>query len=168
MLQKACIKIVARTIHTYLFFLYIYSPVLPQNKVILQAFTNCMHGYYHEHNMHPSNVMRTWKSVHSIDSSMSKLFEFTNLFVFFFALRLDDFIMYYFLWGLYLVKTVNCPLVLLTCHNQELLFTCPHRPLRFKKIRKTTTTVFLISKTVVPNPYSHSITFNPQSCAHLS
>ena len=35
-------------------------------------------------------------------------------------------------------------------------------------LRTTTITVFLISNTVVPNPYSHSATFNPQSFAPLS
>ena len=43
-----------------------------------------------------------------------------------------------------------------------------HRPLCFKKIEATTTTVFLISNTVVPNPYSHSTAFDPQSFATLS
>ena len=57
----------------------------------------------------------------------------------------DDFIMYYFLEGPWIVKIVNCfcPLVLSTCHNWELLISRPHWPLCFKKIRKTTTTVFL-------------------------
>ena len=44
----------------------------------------------------------------------------------------------------------------------QLLITCPHKPLCFKKIR-TTTIAFLIFNTVVPNPYSHSTAFNPQS-----
>ena len=34
-LQKACIKIVGRAIYTYLFFLYIHTPVLLQNKKLL-------------------------------------------------------------------------------------------------------------------------------------
>ena len=38
----------------------------------------------------------------------------------------------------------------------------PHKPLCFKKIKANTTKAFLISSTVVPNPYSHSTTFNPQ------
>ena len=41
----------------------------------------------------------------------------------------------------------------------------PHRSLCFQKIRKTTTTAFLTSNTAVPNPYSHSTAFNPQSFA---
>ena len=51
-------------------------------------------------------------------------------------------------------------------YNWELLIVCPHMPLCFKKIRTTTTTKFLISNTVVLNPYSHS-TFDPQSFAPL-
>ena len=43
-----------------------------------------------------------------------------------------------------------------------------HRPLCFKKIKTTTTKVFLISKTVVSNLYSHRATYNPQSFAPLS
>ena len=50
-------------------------------------------------------------------------------------------------------------------HNWKLLITCPHRPLCFKKIRTTTTTMFLIFNTVVLNPYSHSIEFNSPSFA---
>ena len=82
----------------------------------------------------------------------------------------DDFIMCYFLWGPWIVKIVNCfcPLVLSTCHNWELLITCPRRPLCFKKIRTTTTTAFLISNTVVLNPYSHRPAFNLQSLTFLS
>ena len=34
---------------------------------------------------------------------------------------------------------------------------CPHRQLCFKKLRTTTTAVFLIFSKVVVNPYSHSI-----------
>ena len=52
-------------------------------------------------------------------------------------------------------------------HIWELLIGCPHRPLCFKKIRATTTTVILISNTVVPNPYSHSTNFNLPSFAPL-
>ena len=42
-----------------------------------------MHGYNHERNVHASDVMHMQKSVHSIDSSMLKLFEFANLSGFF-------------------------------------------------------------------------------------
>ena len=52
-------------------------------------------------------------------------------------------------------------------HNWELLIACPKRPLCFKKIRTTTTTGFLISNTVVPNPYSHSTTFDLKFFAPL-
>ena len=52
-------------------------------------------------------------------------------------------------------------------HNWKLLIACPHRPLCFKKIRTTTTTMFLIFNTIVFNPYSHSIEFDPQSFAPL-
>ena len=38
-----------------------------------------------------------------------------------------------------------------------------YRPLCFKKIRTTTTTVFLISNKVVLNPYSHSAAFHHHS-----
>ena len=68
----------------------------------------------------------------------------------------DNFIIYYFLRQPRIVKIVNCfgPLGLSTCHNWELFIAHPHRPLCFKKIRTTTTTAFLISNTVIPNPYS--------------
>ena len=46
-------------------------------------------------------------------------------------------------------------------HNWELLTALPHRPLCFKKIRRTTTKPFLISNTVVPNLYSNSTAFDP-------
>ena len=49
----------------------------------MQAFTNSVHGYDHERNLHTSNVMLKQKSVHCIDSSMLKLFEFGNLSIFF-------------------------------------------------------------------------------------
>ena len=45
-----------------------------------------MHSYSHERNVHASDVAHTRKSIHSIDSSMLKLFEFTNLLFFFFEL----------------------------------------------------------------------------------
>ena len=43
----------------------------------------------------------------------------------------NDFIMYYFQCGPWIVKTVSCfcPLVLPTCHNGELPIVRPHRPL---------------------------------------
>ena len=44
-------------------------------------------------------------------------------------------------------------------HNWELLIT--HPPLCLTKTRPITTT-FLISNTLVPNPYSHGTTFDPQ------
>ena len=47
------------------------------------------------------------------------------------------------------------------CHNWELLIVHPNRPLCFKKIR-TNTRSHLIFNTVVPNPDSHSIGFDPQ------
>ena len=53
-------------------------------------------------------------------------------------------------------------------HNLELLTACPHGLLSFKKIRTTTAAVFLISNTVVPNPYSHSTALDPQSFTLLS
>ena len=76
--------------------------------------------------------------------------------------------MYDFLQKPWIWKIANCfcPLMLSTCHNGVLLITPPppllpsthtyiDHSLCFKKIR-TTTTPFLTSKTVVPNPYSHS------------
>ena len=45
----------------------------------MQSFTNCVHGYDHECNVHASNLTRTQKSMHGIDSSMLKLFEFADL-----------------------------------------------------------------------------------------
>ena len=44
----------------------------------------------------------------------------------------------------------------------------PQRPLHFMKIWITSTTAFLIPCTVVPNAYSHSKLFHPQSSATLS
>ena len=68
--------------------------------------------------------------------------------------------MYRFLQGPWIVKFANCfcPLVLLICHNWELLIAYPHRSLCFKKFKTTTFTAFLISNTVVPNHYSHNTT----------
>ena len=53
------------------------------------------------------------------------------------------------------------------CHNWELVIVHPNRPLCFKKIR-TNTRSHLIFNTVVPNPNSHSIGFDPQIFASLS
>ena len=49
----------------------------------------------------------------------------------------NDFIKYFFLWGPWIVKIVNCfcTLVLSTCLNWELLIALLHRLLSFKKIR---------------------------------
>ena len=83
----------------------------------------CVQGYNHQCGMHASDVMHTWKSMCSIDSSMLKLFEFTNLSVFFFLpyawmiLSCSTSCEGHKLWKL------NCPLVLSTCCNWELLFT---------------------------------------------
>ena len=41
-------------------------------------------------------------------------------------------------------------------------------PFCFKKIRTITTAAFLISNTVVPNPYCHIAALDPQSFAPLS
>ena len=56
----------------------------------------------------------------------------------------DDFVIYYFLWGPWIVTIVSCfcPLVLSTCCNGELLIACLHRTFCFKKIRAATTTAF--------------------------
>ena len=147
------------TLKHYLF-LYIHSPVLLQNKKVL---------------CRPSHIVCTVTTMNVTCTQATLrihknlwICQFVRQFFFFFALCLDGFIMYYFLWGPWIVKTDNCPLLLSTCHNWELLFTRPHRPLWFKIIRTTTTTAFLISNTVIPNPYSHSIAFNPQSFARLS
>ena len=70
-LQKARIKIVARAIYTYLFFLmHTHSCSAAKWKVLAQAFANCVHGYDHERNVYASDVTRTRKSVHGIDSSV--------------------------------------------------------------------------------------------------
>ena len=37
-----------------------------------QVFTNCMHGFDRARNVHASDVMRTQKFVHGIDSSVQK------------------------------------------------------------------------------------------------
>ena len=75
----------------------------------------------------------------------------------------DEFIMYYFLMGPWIVKIVSCfcPMVLSGGHNGEIFIACPHYPFCFKKIRTTTTIAFLISNTVVPNHYDHSSAFDP-------
>ena len=52
-----------------------------------------------------------------------------------------------------------------SAHKQFESANLSHRALCFKKIKTTTTTVFLISNTVVPNPYSHSTAFDSQSFA---
>ena len=82
----------------------------------------------------------------------------------------NDFIMFYFLLGLQILKIFNlfCPLVLSACRNWKLLITSPHRPLCFKKIRATSTAAFLFSNIIALNPYSHIIAFDPQSFASLS
>ena len=41
----------------------------------------------------------------------------------------------------------------------------PHKPLCFTKIKTTSTTAFLISITVVPNPYSRSTALDSQTSA---
>ena len=64
------------------------------------------------------------------------------------------------------MKTVNCPLVLSTCHNWELLFTYSHRLLWFKKIRTPTTTALLIYRkgaiqmTEIKRPFLAAKAFN--------
>ena len=70
------------------------------------------------------------------------------------------FIMYHFLREPWIVKFTNCfcPLVLLICHNWELIIAYPHRSLCFKKFKTTNFTAFLISNTVVTNHYSHNTT----------
>ena len=137
----------------------------------MQPFTNCVHGYDHECNVHASDVMHTWKSVHGIDSSMLKLFKFTNLSVVFFVFLLFFFnpVLGWF-YHVLPVRAINCENCQLSTGaiNLSQLRTTFHRPLWFKKIRKTTSAAFLISNTVVPNPYSHSIAFNSQSFTLLS
>ena len=137
----------------------------------MQVFTNCVHGYDYERNVHASYVTCTRKSMHGINSSMLKLFEFANLcffffFLIFFALSLDDFIMYshegHKLWKL---STVHWCYQSVTIENY---FSTTHTDYWFKKIRTTTTTAFLISNKVVPNPYIHCIAFDPWSFAQLS
>ena len=58
-----------------------------------------------------------------------------------------------------------CTVLIPLCKNN---LNFPDRPLCFKKIRTTTTTTFLISNTIVSNPYSHSTAFDPQSFTSLS
>ena len=52
-------------------------------------------------------------------------------------------------------------LIPLRKNNLNLLISYTDHYYCFKKIKTTTTTVFLISNTVVPNPYSHSTAFDP-------
>ena len=72
-----------------------------------------------------------------------------------------DFIMCHFLKEPWILKIVSCfcPPVLSTYHNGVLLVVLTHTALSFKK---------LISNTVVPNPYSRSSAFDPQSFTPLS
>ena len=68
-------------LHLPIFFLiYTLSCSAAKLKVLVQALTNCMHSYDHEHNVHTSECI---DSVYGIDSSMLKLLGFTNLPVFF-------------------------------------------------------------------------------------
>ena len=153
-------------LHLPIFFLInTLSYSAPKSKIIVQAFTNYVHGYDHEGNVHASDVTRTRNSVHGIGTSVLKLFKFANLSVLFCPV-LGWF--YHVLLPLRALNCENCQLVLSICHKWELIFTCSHRPLWFKNIRKTTTTAFLISNTVVPNPCSHSRAFDPQSFTQLS
>ena len=100
-LQKACIKVVACAIYTDLFFscTYILLFCCKIKSSCAGLLKLCTYAYDHECNVHTSNITHTRKSVHSIDTSMLKLLDFTSLSIFFFALCLDDFIMYNFLWG---------------------------------------------------------------------
>ena len=85
-LQKLRIKIVARAIYTYLFFLmHTHSCSAAKWKVLAQAFANCVHGYDHERNVHASDVTRTRKSVHGIDSSVIIIWICQLVRLFFFA-----------------------------------------------------------------------------------
>ena len=63
-------------LHLPIFFLYMHSPVLLQNKKFLCRPSQT--GYEHERNMHTSDVTHTRKSLHGIDPCMLKLFEFVN------------------------------------------------------------------------------------------
>ena len=135
-LQKACIKVMARAIYTYLFFSYTYTPLF-----CYKIKSSCT-GLHKLHTWLWAWMYCTQAMLRIHQNPCTILISFT--------LCLDDLIMYYFLWGPYIVKTVNCPLVLSTCHNWELLFICPHKPLWFKKTR-TTTTALLTYNTVVPN-----------------
>ena len=56
----------------------------------------------------------------------------------------------------------SCTVLIPLCKNNlNLLISYTDHYYCFKKIKTTTTTVFLISNTVVPNPYSHSTAFDP-------
>ena len=57
--------------------------------------------------------------------------------------------------------------VLIPLWKNSLNLPISHRPLCFNKIRTTATTAFLISNTVVLNPFNHSATYNPQTFAPL-
>ena len=152
-----------------------------------QAFINCMHSYERVRNVHTNMKMpaQYWFLCVKIIwiSQCVSLFFFPelgwpigklicldkNIFHWRVVTGLKyGFIMYYFQQEPWIVKIVNCfcPLVLSTCHNCELLIACPHKSLCFRKIRTTIT--FLISNTVVLNPYSHSTACDPQSFAPLT
>ena len=140
-----------------------------------QAFTNCRHDYNHAHNMHTKELCMHENLCTVLISLCKNNLNLPICSSSFFALCLvtsfshslcchaHSIAVLCWMWGPWIVKIVNCfcPKVLSTYHNGELLITCPHRPLCFKKTRTTITTALLISNTVVLNPYSHSTPFDP-------
>ena len=140
-----------------------------------QAFTNCRHDYNHAHNMHTKELcvhenlctvlISLCKNNLNLPICSSSFFALCLVTSFSHSLccHAHSIAVLCWMWGPWIVKIVNCfcPKVLSTYHNGELLITCPHRPLCFKKTRTTITTALLISNTVVLNPYSHSTPFDP-------
>ena len=150
-------------------FLYIHTPVLLQNKKFLCRLSQIACT------VTTMNITWTQATLHENpctvlgNSSMLKLFEFANLFIFFCS------ILGWLHHSVLAVRTINCENCQLSTGaiNLSQLRTTFHlptplRPFWFKEIRKTTTTAFLISNTGVPNPNSHSIAFDNQSLALLS
>ena len=128
-LQKARIKIVGPAIYPYQFFSNTYSPVLLQNKKFLCRSSQiaCMDM--------TTNITCTQatlcvhKNLCTVLIPMLKLFEFANLSVLPFHPVLGW--LYHVLLPVRAIHCENCQLSIRvsTCHNWELFYTCPHRPL---------------------------------------
>ena len=96
---------------TYFFLIHTLSCSATKQKVLVQAFTSCMHGYDHKHNIHTSDVTCTRKSMDGIDSSVSKLFEFANL---------SGFLLFFFLPCAWMILSCITSCEATNCENCQL------------------------------------------------